>query len=144
MSEQATPTLETVNLEDLSAELQQVIKYEKVPVELFNMLASVHEASEDVVRETWNTMPASAQNILDNFEQFHALVSLSQSYAGIDFMTEAQDMKFDDMTDEQTQDYKAGLLDKLLHNCVKDLAKQLKQARLKPVMKREFREIFTK
>ncbi|WP_407333779.1 DUF3069 domain-containing protein [Enterovibrio sp. 27052020O] len=144
MSEQANPTLETVKLEDLSAELQQVIKYEKVPVELFTMLASVHEASEDVVRETWNTLPASAQNILDNFEQFHALVSLSQSYAGIDFLTEAQDMKFDDMTDEQTQDYKAGLLDKLLHNCVKDLAKQLKQARLKPAMKREFREIFTK
>ncbi|WP_028022554.1 DUF3069 domain-containing protein [Enterovibrio calviensis] len=144
MSEQANQAVETVKLEDLSAELQQVIKFEQVPVELFTMLASVHEASEDVVRETWNTLPASAQNILDNFEQFHALVSLSQSYAGIDFMTETQDMKFDDMTDEQTQDYKAGLLDKLLHNCVKDLAKQLKQARLKPAMKREFREIFTK
>ncbi|MDD1792191.1 DUF3069 domain-containing protein [Enterovibrio makurazakiensis] len=144
MSEQANQAVETVKLEDLSAELQQVIKFEQVPVELYTMLASVHEASEDVVRESWDTLPASAQNILDNFEQFHALVSLSQSYAGIDFMTETQDMKFDDMTDEQTQDYKAGLLDKLLHNCVKDLAKQLKQARLKPAMKREFREIFAK
>ncbi|NGN96493.1 DUF3069 domain-containing protein [Grimontia sp. S25] len=144
MSEQANQAQETVKLEDLSAELQQVIKYEQVPAELFTMLASIHEASESVVREAWDTMPASAQNILDNFEQFHALVSLSQSYAGLDFMQETQDMKFDDMDEEKTAEYKAVLLDKLLHNCVKDLVKQLKQARLKPAMKREFREIFTK
>lgn len=144
MSEQATQAPEAVNLEDLSAELQQVIKYEQVPVELYAMLASVHEASESTVREFWDSMPKSAQNILDNFEQFHALVSLSQSYAGLDFMQETQDMKFEDMDEEQTQEYKAVLLDKLLHNCVKDLAKQMKQARLKPAMKREFRDIFAK
>ncbi|KXF83256.1 hypothetical protein ATN88_06115 [Enterovibrio coralii] len=144
MNKMSEQQIEAVKLEDMSAELQQVIKYEQVPAELFTMLASVHEASEDVVRQTWDSLPASAQNILDNFEQFHALVSLSQSYAGLDFMQETQDMKFDDLTEEQTADYKAGLLDKLLHNCVKDLAKQLKQARLKPAMKREFREIFTK
>ncbi|MCC4798715.1 hypothetical protein BCT30_20595 [Enterovibrio norvegicus] len=144
MSEQANEAVETVKLENLSAELQQVIKYEQVPAELYTMLASVHEAAEDVVREAWDALPASAQNILDNFEQFHALVSLSQSYAGIDFLQECQDLKFDDMTQEQADDYKATLLDKLLFNCVKDLAKQLKQARMKPAMKREFREIFQK
>ncbi|MEZ9524198.1 DUF3069 domain-containing protein [Enterovibrio norvegicus] len=144
MSEQANEAVETVKLENLSAELQQVIKYEQVPAELYTMLASVHEAAEDVVREAWDALPASAQNILDNFEQFHALVSLSQSYAGIDFLQECQDLKFDDMTQEQADDYKATLLDKLLFNCVKDLAKQLKQARMKPTMKREFREIFQK
>lgn len=142
MSEQEIKQTETVKFEELSAELQQVIIHEEVPKELFGMLASVHEASEEIVKETWHKLPASAQNILDNFEQFHALVSLSQSYSGIDFLSETQDMKFKDMDQQQTEDHKAMLLDNLLHNCVKDLAKQLKKARLKPAMKREFREMF--
>lgn len=133
---------ETVKFEEFSAELQKIINYEQVPKELFAMLISVHEASEEVVRESWDNLPQSARNILDNFEQFHSLVSLSQSYSGIDFLSETKDMQFKDMDQDETEDHKAMLLDKVLHNCVKDLAKQLKKARLQPAMKREFREIF--
>lgn len=142
MSDQENMQTEIVKFEELSAELQQVIKYEQVPSELYGMLASVHGASGEQVLETWNSLPASAQNILDNFEQFHALVSLSQSYVGVDFMSETKDMTFKNMSEQETEDHKAMMLDKLLQNCVKDLAKQLKKARLKPIMKREFREMF--
>ncbi|MFD2178218.1 DUF3069 domain-containing protein [Veronia pacifica] len=142
MSEQQETAIETVKLEDLSAELQQVIKYEQVPVEMHSMLVSVHEVSEPTVREAWDELPASAQNILDNFEQFHALVSLSQSYAGVDFLSQYQDAKIEDMSDDDAEAYKAQLLDQVLFNCVKDLCKQLKKARLKPPMKKEFRDIF--
>ncbi len=45
------------------------------------MVTSIHEVSEEAVRASWDEMPASAQNILDNFEQFHALVSVGQAFA---------------------------------------------------------------
>lgn len=144
MSEQTDNQIEKVDLDSLSQELRQVIEYEQVPEEIHTMLVSVHEVSESSVREVWDGLPKSAQNILDNFEQFHALVSLSQSYAGIDALNELQDLKLDNMSEDEVDAYKAQLLDKVLFNCVKDLAKQLKQARLKPAMKREFQEIFAK
>ena len=110
MSEQHESAPETINLEDLSSELQQVMKYEQVPVEMHGMLVSVHEVSEPTVREAWDELPASAQNVLDNFEQFHALVSLSQSYAGVDFLSQYQDAKIEDLDDKQAEEYKAQLL----------------------------------
>ncbi len=85
------------------------------------------------------------QNVLDNFEQFHALIALSQSYSGVDFLGEMQESKKpDDMSEEEYTEYKAIMLDKVLHNCVKDMCKQLKKARRNPPMKREFLEIFKK
>ena len=135
----------TYTLEDCSPELRHVIQYEEVPEELQDMLINVYKASEPTSREAWNQLPASAQNVLDNFEQFHALIALSQSYSGIDFLGEMQETeKPSDMTDEEFTDYKAVMLDKVLHNCVKDMCKQLKKARQNPPMKREFQDIFKK
>ncbi|MGF1726223.1 DUF3069 domain-containing protein [Photobacterium nomapromontoriensis] len=132
-------------LDDCSPELHHVIKFEEVPEELHDMLINVYKASEPTSREAWNQLPASAQNVLDNFEQFHALIALSQCYSGIDFLGEMQETnKPSDMTDEEFTDYKAVTLDKVLHNCVKDMCKQLKKARQNPPMKREFQEIFQK
>lgn len=142
MSDVIDTAPQTVKLDELSIELQQVINYEQVPKELYSMIISVHEVSEEYVRPVWDELPASAQNILDNFEQFHALISLSQCYAGLDFLTEVKDMVFDDMDEVALDNYKKDLLDKILKNCVKDVVKQLKKARLKPTMKREFRDIF--
>ncbi|MGF1687936.1 DUF3069 domain-containing protein [Photobacterium japonica] len=135
----------TYTLDDCSPELIQVIKYEEVPVELQDMLINVYKASEPTSHEAWNLLPASAQNVLDNFAQFHALIALSQSYSGVDFLSEMQESeKPSDMSDEEFTDYKAVMLDKVLHNCVKDMCKQLKKARQNPPMKREFQEIFKK
>ena len=135
----------TYTLEDCSPELRHVIQYEEVPEELQDMLINVYKASEPTSREAWNQLPASAQNVLDNFEQFHALIALSQSYSGIDFLGEMQETeKPSDMNDEEFTDYKAIMLDKVLHNCVKDMCKQLKKARQNPPMKREFQDIFKK
>lgn len=136
---------ETLTLDDCSPELRQVVEFEQVPEELLGMLVSVYKASESTTREAWDQLPGSAQNVLDNFEQFHALVALSQSYSGIDFLGEMQETeKPSDMTDDEFAEYKAVMLDKVLHNCVKDMCKQLKKARRHPPMKREFLEIFKK
>jgi len=134
-----------LSLEECSPELRQVVAFEEVPEELLDMLISVYNVSETSSREAWDNMPASAQNVLDNFEQFHALVALSQSYSGVDFLGELQEKELPDhMSADEQEQYKAALLDKVLHNCVKDLCKQLKQARRNPPMKREFQEIFKK
>ncbi|WP_305810222.1 DUF3069 domain-containing protein [Photobacterium kishitanii] len=137
---------ETVfTLDDCSPELRQVVKFEEVPAELIDMLVNVYKVSEPTSREAWNALPASAQNVLDNFEQFHSLVALRQSYSGVDFLGEMQDTKFpEDMSADEQAEYKASMLDKVLVNCVKDMCKQLKKARRNPPMKREFTEIFQK
>ncbi|ELR65557.1 hypothetical protein C942_00640 [Photobacterium marinum] len=132
-------------LDDCSPELRQVVEFEQVPEELLDMLVNVYKASEDISHEAWNQLPASAQNVLDNFEQFHSLIALSQSYSGVDFLGEMQETnKPEGMTDDEFAEYKAVMLDQVLHNCVKDMCKQLKKARRHPPMKREFQEIFQK
>ncbi|USD68239.1 DUF3069 domain-containing protein [Vibrio sp. SCSIO 43136] len=146
MSEQNPSTEPTkVDLDSLSPELQAVIKFDDVPEELYHMVASIHEVAEEAVREVWNTLPASAQNILDSFEQFHALVSVGQAFAGIGVMEEFETLKLpEDMTDEQKAEYRSQLLDQSLHNSVKDMAKQVKKARRDPILKREFKDVFAK
>lgn len=140
----ATPENKALDLASLPAELQQVIQYEKVEPALFGMMMEIHQSSEEVVYSVWNSMPASAQNVLDNFEQFHALVTLNQAYSGIDFMQETASLKLKDMNEEQTQEYKNRLLEDLLNRCVTDIAKDLKKARLKPNLKREYQQVFAK
>ncbi|WP_413111866.1 DUF3069 domain-containing protein [Thaumasiovibrio sp. DFM-14] len=144
MSEQMPAAeMQTITLEEASPELRQVIKFESVPEEMLPMVLGVYQASEEAVYEAWNSMPASAQNVLDNFEQFHALVAVSQSYSGLDFMEQVRNMEMPDtMTGEEQEQYKAQLLDNVLHTAIKDLIKQIKKARLKPNMKREIRTIF--
>ncbi|MDP2567409.1 DUF3069 domain-containing protein [Photobacterium damselae subsp. piscicida] len=132
-------------LDDCSPELRKIIEVEEVPAELHDMLINAYKVSEPTTLEAWNALPKSAQNVLDNFEQFHALVALSQTYSGVDFLGEMQETEFpEDMGAEEQANYKATMLDKVLHNCVKDFAKQLKKARQNPPMKREFQEIFKK
>lgn len=50
----------------------------------------------------------------------------------------------EDMTDEEKEEYRAQLLDQVLHNCVKDMVKQIKKARRDAILKRDFKEVFTK
>ncbi|EVU16318.1 hypothetical protein D046_3762, partial [Vibrio parahaemolyticus V-223/04] len=50
----------------------------------------------------------------------------------------------ENMTDEDKEEYRSQLLDNVLHNCVKDMVKQLKKARRDPILKREFKEVFAK
>ncbi|GLR76138.1 DUF3069 domain-containing protein [Aliivibrio sifiae] len=145
MSEVENTQKEAIDLATISPELKKVIEFESVPEEMWHMLVSVHEVAEVAVRESWDEMPASAQKVLDNFEQFHALVSLSQSYAGYDFMAEFETIELPENMDEDAQaEYRSQLLDQVLHNCVKDLVKQIKKARRDPIMKRELAEIFKK
>ncbi len=133
------------DLSSFSPELRQVVEFEQVPEQALPMVTSIHEVSEPPVRAVWDEMPASAQNILDNFEQFHALVTIGQTFAAIDFMNEFEEIKLsDDMDDQAKEEYRADLLDKVLHNCVKDMVKQLKKARRDPILKKDFMEIFKK
>ncbi|MGL6026246.1 MAG: DUF3069 domain-containing protein, partial [Vibrio sp.] len=73
MSETTPTETPAVDLASISPELRQVLEFDQVPEAMYHMVTSIHEVSEEVVRESWNSLPASAQNILDNFEQFHAL-----------------------------------------------------------------------
>ena len=50
----------------------------------------------------------------------------------------------DAVTDEQKEEYRAELLDQVLHNCVKDMVKQINKARRDPVLKRDFTDVFVK
>ncbi|GAK84068.1 hypothetical protein JCM19238_1631 [Vibrio ponticus] len=142
----ATPTeKKIIDLSTVSAELRQVIEFDGVPEAMYEMVVSIHEVSEEAVRESWNELPKSAQNILDNFEQFHALVSVSQAFAGLNVMEEFPTLNLPaDMTEEQKNDYRASLLDQVLHNCVKDMVKQIKKARRDPILKRDFTDVFAK
>ncbi|MFC5079811.1 hypothetical protein VTH8203_02618 [Vibrio thalassae] len=145
MSETQNNEATKVDLELISPELRQVITFDDVPEELHNMVVSIHEVTEEAVREAWDTLPASAQNILDNFEQFHALISVSQAFAGVGTMEEFTTMDFPaDMSDEEKEDYRAQLLDKVLSNCIRDMVKQIKKARRDAILKRDFKDVFKK
>ncbi len=134
-----------VDLETISPELRQVIEFDQVPEAMFNMVVSIHEVSEEAVREAWDGLPASAQNVLDNFEQFHALISVSQAFAGINVMEEFPTLNLPEgMSDEEKEEYRAQLLDQVLHNCVKDMVKQIKKARRDAILKKDFKEVFIK
>lgn len=142
-TENQNADLQTVDLESISAELRQVIEFDQVPEAMHFMIVSIHEVSEEAVREAWNSLPASAQNVLDNFEQFHALISVSQAFAGVSVMEEFPTLNLPkEMTDEQKEQYRAELLDDVLHNCVKDMVKQIKKARRDPLLKKDFKEVF--
>mgnify|MGYP001432794731 FL=1 len=136
---------ETISLDQISPELRKVIEFDQVPEQMLTMVVSIHEVSEQAVRESWDSLPASAQNVLDNFEQFHALISVSQAFAGVNFMEEYQTLELPkDMNESEQEEYRAQLLDQVLHNCVKDMVKQVKKARRDPLLKRDFKEVFIK
>ncbi|MGX9416721.1 DUF3069 domain-containing protein [Vibrio sp. RC27] len=145
MSQQETENQTTeVDLDTLSPELRQVIEFDEVSEDIIPMVASLHEISEEVVREAWDHLPGSAQNILDNFEQFHALISVSQGFAGVNVMQELAVNQPQDMDEDALNDYRAEILNKVLTNCVKDMVKQIKKARRDPILKRDFTEVFTR
>ena len=143
MSDATNIEVQEVDLTTISPELRQVIEFDEVPKEMHNMVTSIHEVSEEAVRETWSSLPPSAQNVLDNFEQFHALISVSQAFAGVNMMEEFPTLKLpEDMSDKGKEEYRAQLLDQILHNCVKDMAKLIKKARRDAILKRDFKEVF--
>ena len=145
MSDENQTEQPKVDLSTVSAELRQVIEFDEVPEAMHLMVTSIHEVSEEAVREAWDELPKSAQNVLDSFEQFHALISVSQAFAGLNVMEEFPTLNLPkDMTDEQKEEYRAELLDQVLHNCVKDMVKQIKKARRDPVLKRDFTDVFFK
>ncbi|NOH21199.1 DUF3069 domain-containing protein [Vibrio cyclitrophicus] len=145
MSDATNNEPQEIDLTTISPELRQVIEFDEVPKEMHFMVTSIHEVSEEAVREAWNSLPASAQNVLDNFEQFHALISVSQAFAGVNVMEEFPTLKLpEDMSDEEKEEYRAQLLDQVLHNCVKDMVKQIKKARRDAILKLDFKEVFTK
>ncbi|EOX4330348.1 DUF3069 domain-containing protein [Vibrio cholerae] len=145
MSETNQTETPKVDLESISPELRQVLEFDQVPEAMFHMVTSIHEVFEEVVREAWDSLPASAQNILDNFEQFHALISVSQAFAGLNVMEEFPTLNLPkEMSEEDKDAYRAQLLDQVLHNCVKDMVKQIKKARRDPILKRDFKDVFAK
>ncbi|CAH0535716.1 hypothetical protein VST7929_03193 [Vibrio stylophorae] len=134
---------ETVKLEELAKELRQVIDFEGLHPELIPVVASIHEANAEDTKLLWESLPQSAQLILDNFDQFHALIAFAQGVSSIEVIQELQKVDFPEDMDEQARsDYRDDILSRSLHASAKDLCKQLKKARLKPEMKREFRKIF--
>jgi hypothetical protein len=143
-TEQVEDQATEIDLDKLSPELRQVILFDEVPESMIPMVVSLHEVAEEVVREAWDALPKSAQNILDNFEQFHALISVSQAFAGVNVMQELAAKPQDHLDEEARNEYQAQILDKVLGNCVKDIIKQIKKARRDPILKRDFTDVFAK
>ncbi|WP_261818209.1 DUF3069 domain-containing protein [Vibrio gallicus] len=138
-----TQDIQTIDLAEVSKELRQVIEFDEVPEQMYQMVVSIHEAAEQEVRQAWDDLPASAQNVVDSFEQFHALTSVSQAFAGVGLLEEFPSLNIpENMDEEQTNAYKAQMLDQVLFNCIKDMVKQLKKARRDPILKREFNSVF--
>ncbi len=135
-----------VELASLSPELQKVIEFEKVSEQpILNAIAMMHEISEQAVRDAWDALPLSAQNILDSFEQFHALISVSLAFAAANTMANIQSMELPEtMPDQQQQQYRAQMMEQVLQGCVKDMVKQIKKARRDPILKRDFVHVFKK
>ncbi len=131
-------------LEDATPELKMVIEFDQVPEGMHDMLISMHQISLDAVHQAWSQLPASAQNVVDNFEQFHALITVSQGFAGVSLLEELETApQMQQITDEEAKnDYRAQVLDDLLGRCVKDMVKQVKKARRDPILKAEFQEVF--
>ncbi len=147
MSNEVSDTIQSdVDVNTLSPELRKVIEFEKISEQpLINAIPLMHEISEQTVREAWDKLPASAQNILDSFEQFHALISVSQAFAAANTMASVQDVKLpESMSEQEQQQYRMQLMDQVLHGCVKDMVKQLKTARRDPILKRDFDSVFKK
>ncbi|GAM57206.1 hypothetical protein JCM19231_1647 [Vibrio ishigakensis] len=138
-----TQDIQTIDLAEVSKELRQVIEFDEVPEQMYQMVVSIHETAEEEVRKAWDELPASAQNVVDSFEQFHALTSVSQAFAGVGLLEEFPNLDLPaDMSEEDTNAYKAQLLDKVLFNCIKDMVKQVKKARRDPILKRDFNSVF--
>lgn len=113
MSDATNNEVQEIDLTTISPELRQVIEFDEVPKEMHNMVTSIHEVSEEAVRETWSSLPASAQNVLDNFEQFHALISVSQAFAGVNMMEEFPTLKLPEgMSDEEKKSTELNCLTK--------------------------------
>ena len=143
MSEE-TQNLNHIDLSSVSEELRRVIEFDNVPESMYIMVTSIHDASEVAVHQAWSELPPSAQNILDNFEQFHALVSVSQAFAGLSVIEELQAQALpENMTNEEKESYQAEVVEQVMHNCIKDMLKQIKKARRDPLLKRDFIQVFT-
>ncbi|MBU2895144.1 DUF3069 domain-containing protein [Vibrio hepatarius] len=142
MSEE-TQNLTHFDLSSVPEELRRVIEFDNVPETMHIMVTSIHDASEDIVRNAWSELPPSAQNILDNFEQFHALVSVSQAFAGLSVIEELQAQALpENMTNEEKESYQTEVVEQVMHNCIKDMLKQIKKARRDPLLKRDFTQVF--
>jgi hypothetical protein len=136
---------ETVKLtiEDASPELKQVIEFDEVPEGMHDMLVAIHHASMASVQQSWEQLPNSAQNVVDNFEQFHALVTVGQGFAGVQLLEEFDSLpQTQDLSDEQKEASRAAMLNDVLERCLKDMVKQVKKARRDPILKSEFVEVF--
>jgi hypothetical protein len=133
----------TLTIDDASPELKQVIEFDEVPEGMHDMLVSIHHASMASVQQAWDQLPKSAQNVVDNFEQFHALVTVGQGFAGVQLLEEFDSMpQTQNLSDEQKEASRASMLNDVLERCVKDMVKQVKKARRDPILKSEFVEVF--
>ncbi|WP_298444909.1 DUF3069 domain-containing protein [uncultured Ferrimonas sp.] len=132
-----------IDINDLTPALQQLIAFEELGQPTIEALMAMYQSSADEISHAWQELPASAQKILADFEQFHALAAFCQCMVGITCVAEFNKAKLpDDMTDEQVQQYKTELMSDLTANAIKDLCKQMKQARRNPSLARELQEAF--
>ncbi|USD35679.1 MULTISPECIES: DUF3069 domain-containing protein [Ferrimonas] len=119
----------------LAPELQTIADFYQLEPEGHAGLASIHEAIEAPLREDFERLPASAQNVMGSFEQLHASVTYNLLGATAEALRMTQDA---DITEEQ----KAGHLESVLGHGIKLMLKNLKAARRNPVLKRQLNAPF--
>ncbi|WP_417347480.1 DUF3069 domain-containing protein [Ferrimonas sp.] len=121
--------------QNLAPELQQIADFYNLENEAYDGLRSIYEAVEQPLRHDFERLPASAQNILGNFERLHASVTYNLLGATAETLRLTQDA---DISEEQ----RASHLESVLARGIKLMLKNIKAARRNPVLKRQLNEPF--
>ncbi|MBY5991537.1 DUF3069 domain-containing protein [Ferrimonas balearica] len=123
----------------IPTELQQVLDHMETPAEQHEAVLSVYNAVEAPLRAAWDSQPQSAKNILDNFEQFQAVVA----YTLVGPTAELMAMVDKNSEGEERNEAQAeAMLEQLLSQGIKMMIKDLKAARRTPSLKLEFQAPF--
>ncbi len=120
----------------IPAELMQVMNFMEVEEAQHEGLHSIYVALEAPLREAWEAQPESARNVMESFEQFHAVVTytLAGPTAELLTMVKNNEEKGEESSEAQTD----AMLQQLFSQGIKMMIKDLKKARRDAALRNEF------
>ncbi|TKB57414.1 DUF3069 domain-containing protein [Ferrimonas aestuarii] len=119
----------------LAPELKQIADFYELEVEAHPGLQSIFDAIEAPLREDFDALPASAQNVMGSFERLHASVTYNLLGATAEALRMTQEADID-------EEQKATHIESVLARGIKLMLKNIKAARRNPVLKRQLNAPF--
>ncbi|MBY6185439.1 DUF3069 domain-containing protein [Marinobacter hydrocarbonoclasticus] len=123
----------------LPAELKQVLDFMGTPEAQHEAVLAVYNAVEGPLRAAWETQPQSAKNVLENFEQFQAVVAFTLVGPTAELVTMVQQNQEGEERDDAQAD---AMMEQLLQQGIKMMIKDLKAARRNATLRNEFQAPF--